>query len=109
MAHPAPETKEWKARQNLMPGPSQPKLIVIGKVQTSNTNQTPHLGETVPQGINPAILLLDLTITASGVGNTVMGWRDVRFEKPIRKDQYSSIEILWNGKKVGSAEVEDVH
>ena len=89
--------------------PSKPKLIVTGKVQTSNSNQTPHLAEHEPQGFNPKILLLDLTITASGAGSTVMGWREVRFEKPIQKDQYSSVDILWEGEHIAGAKVEDVH
>ena len=104
----APETKDWKAWQDLQP-PSKPKLIVTGKVQTSKSNQTPHLAEHEPQGFNPKILLLDLTITASGAGSTVMGRREVRFEKPIQKDQYSSVDILWEGEHIAGAKVEDVH
>jgi hypothetical protein len=109
MAMTAPKTKDWKAWQDLQPGPSQPKLIVVGQVQTSNTNQTPHLAVHAPQGFNPKILMLDLTITTSGVGNTVMSWREVRFEKKIAKDQYSSVDILWEGQPIAHAEVEDVH
>jgi len=81
---------------------------VTGQVEVTNTNQTPHLQEHVPQGFNPKILLLDLTITTSGIGNPVITWRDVRFEKNITKDQYSSVDILWNGEGVGHAEVETV-
>jgi hypothetical protein len=67
------------------------------------------LAEHVPQGINPKILLLDLTISASGAGGAVMGWRDVRFEKPIEKDQYSSVDVLWEGERIVGAKVKDVH
>jgi hypothetical protein len=110
MAKPAPKTKEWKAWQDLQPTPSKtPKLIVTGKVETSNSNQTPRLNQHAPQGINPKILLLDLTIAASGAGNAVMGWREVRFETGIVKDQYSSVDILWDGERIGHAEVETVH
>ena len=96
MANPAPKTKEFKAWQNVQPG-GKPKLIVIGKVETSNSNQTPHLSEHVPPGINPKILLVDLTITTKGVGDAVQDCRDVRFEKPITRDQYSHVDILWEG------------
>ena len=108
MAYSVPETTDWKAWQDLQPGPGRPKLIVTGKVQTTNTNQTPHLAEKVPQGINPKILLLDLTITSSGIGNDVLSWKGVRLEKNIQKDQYSSIEIFFGGESVGTATVETV-
>jgi hypothetical protein len=108
MANSAPSTQNWKAWQNLQPV-GKPKLIVTGQVQTSNSNQTPNLAEHVPQGINPKILLLDLTITTSGIGNTVMSWRDVRFEREIAKDQYTSVDILWAGQVVKQITVETVH
>ena len=99
MANPAPKTKDFKAWQNVQPG-GKPKLIVIGMVETSNTNQTPGLSEHVPQGINPKIPLIE------GVGNTVMGWRDVRFEKPITRDQYSNVDMLWEGNIIEHLKVE---
>ena len=105
MANPAPKTRDFKAWQNVQPG-GKPKLIVIGKVETSNSNQTPGLSEHVPQGINPKILLIDLTITTKGKGGTVMGWRDVRFEKPITRDQYSNVDILWDGNIIEHLKVE---
>ncbi|MFZ1884395.1 MAG: hypothetical protein WAU53_12555 [Rhodoplanes sp.] len=107
MPNPAPKTQKWKAWQNLQP-PGPPRLIVTGQVEISNTNQTPQLREHVPQGINPKILLLDLTITSSGVGNDVITWREVRFEKQIIKDQHSSIDVLWDGQNIGRANVETV-
>jgi hypothetical protein len=105
MANPAPKTKDFKAWQNVIPG-GRPKLIVIGKVQTSNTNQTPHLEEHTPQGINPKILLLDLTITTKDVGDALQDWRDVRFEKSITRDQYSNVDILWDGNIIEHLKVE---
>lgn len=104
MENPAPRTKDFKAWQNVQPG-GKPKLIVIGMVETSNTNQTPGLSEHVPQGINKKILLLDLTITTRGAGTTMMGWRDVRFETQIARDQYSHVDILWEGKVIHHLEV----
>jgi hypothetical protein len=94
-----PNTRDWKAWQNLQPV-GKPKLIVTGQVETSNSNQTPKLSRHEPQGINPKILLLDLTITTSGIGNTVMGWRDVRYEESITKDQFSEVDVLWEGNVI---------
>jgi hypothetical protein len=108
MTSSAPNTQNWKAWQNLQPM-AKTQLIVIGQVETSNSNQTPHLREHVPQGTNPKILLLDLAMEASGVGSTVMSWRDVRFEKDITKGQHSSITILWQGQSIAQQDVEDVH
>ena len=108
MAYAAPKTRNWKAWQDLQPGPGKPKLIVTGEVEVSNTNQTPHLKEHVPPGINPEILMLDLTITSSGVGNDVMTWKEVRFEKNIKKDQYSNIDILWEGDVIAQVAVKTV-
>jgi hypothetical protein len=105
MASAAPNTKDWKAWQDLQPVRPQPRLFVTGEVQTSNSNQTPELTERTPSGINPAILQLQLTIVTRGTGNTVMGWRTARFEKDIKKDQYSSVEIFWESDKIAGAEV----
>ncbi len=108
MANPAPQTKDWPAWQDLQPGPPKPRFHVIGQVQTSSTNQTPKLSEHVPQGINPKILMLDLTITASGKGDMLMSWREVSFFKSIERDQYSNVDILWDGGRIESLEVQDV-
>jgi hypothetical protein len=89
----SPTTRNWKAWQNLQP-PGPPRLIVTGEVQTTNDNQTPNLQEHTPQGINEKILLLDLTITTSGTGGAVLGWKPVRFQKNIKPNQYSSVDVL---------------
>ena len=81
---------------------------MVGQVQTSSTNETPQLSEHVPQGINPKIFLLDLTITASGKGDMLMSWQEVRFFASIERDQYSNVDILWDGKRIESLEVQDV-
>jgi hypothetical protein len=108
MANPAPKTKDWHAWQDLQPGPAKPRLHVVGQVQKSSTNQTPKLSEHVPQGINPKILQLDLTLAASGQGDALMSWQEVRFFKSIERDQYSNVEIFWDGKRIESLEVKDV-
>jgi hypothetical protein len=107
MSKSLPNTKNWKAWQNLQP-PGPPRLTVTGEVETTNSNQTPHLSEASPQGINPEILLLDLSITTAGTGLTVIAWKQVTFAKEISKDQYSSVDIFSSGEPAGSAQVETV-
>jgi hypothetical protein len=111
MTKPTIKTRNWKAWQNLQPpiGPTV-RMTVTGEFESTNSNQTARLTEHRPQGINPAILLLDLTVSTSGVGNDVVQWRDVgTFKKDIRKNQYTEVEILWEGQPVGKAKVESVH
>lgn len=108
MADSAPKTQNWKAWQDLQPGPGSPKLLVTGRVEVTNTNQAARLKERVPQGINPRILMLDLTITSSGPGNTVTTWKDARFETGIEKNQYSNVDILWEGKNIAHIDVKTV-
>jgi len=66
------------------------------------------LQEHVPAGFNPKILLLDLTITPSGAGNDVLGWKPVRFEKKIDANQYSTVEVLSAGNGIAKIKVETV-
>jgi hypothetical protein len=96
--------KAWEDRQ----GPGGPTLHVTCEVETSNSNQTPQLKEAVPQGINPAILILDLSITSTGIGNPVMGWKQAKFEKKVSAGQYTSVDIHSNGQSVCTCKVEIV-
>jgi hypothetical protein len=105
MARPAPKTKNWKAEVLINPGGGGYRLVVRGEVEVANTNETPHLAEQHPQGINPKILLLDLTITSHGEGKPVMTWKEVRFEKKVTSDQYTSVDILWEGKSIADIKV----
>lgn len=103
------ENKEWKAWINLMPPPPF-QLIVTGKVRTTAGNKVPHLAEASPQGINPKILILDLTIVQQGdVGTTDFEFRDARFEKPAEKGQYTQVAIRYGGEAVATIEVEEAH
>lgn len=56
-------TKEWSAWCDTMP-PGPPRLHVRGKVEFTTGGYKAELVRAEPQGINPAILLLDLMITA---------------------------------------------
>jgi hypothetical protein len=105
MAGKAPQTQNWEAQEIMNPGGGGYRLDVAGEVEVGNTNETPHLSEHAPQGFNPAILMLDLTITAQGIGNTVMTWKKVRFEKPVAAHQYSDVEVLSHGTRVATMKV----
>jgi hypothetical protein len=73
---------------------SERKLTVTGEVETRRSNETPGLVEASPQGINPDILILDVTIATDGAGNDVMAWKEVvPFVKPISRRQYTHVTI----------------
>lgn len=93
----APTTKGWEAWLNKMPM-SPHSILVTGQVETTAGNMTPELAKASPQGINPNILLLDLSLkTSSGVGTAVMGFKQARFdEKPAAAD-YTEVHIRYEG------------
>lgn len=95
---PCPEMSDFNAWIDVQPpGPS--RLIVVGKVVTNGGNLVPHLSERGPQGINPAILILDLTISdTGGVGTSDVAPRDVRFEKAAKKGDYDNVDIHFEGE-----------
>ncbi|MFA3919097.1 hypothetical protein [Ruegeria hyattellae] len=103
-----PNTKDFAAWINLMPG-SDPKLIVVGKVETSADNMHPKLTRTVPQGANPTIFLLDLTIEQVGVGSEVIGYRETRHEEHASKGQYFHVAIMWEGTQILQLNVSEAH
>ncbi|BCG76537.1 hypothetical protein [Mesorhizobium sp. 113-3-3] len=91
----APANRKWKAWINVMPGAS-PAIHVTGEVETRAGNLVPKLKMTVPQGINPAILMLDLTIVKKGdVGTDDVAYRKVAYRKPARKGQYTEVDIFY--------------
>ena len=85
------------------------KLTVTAEIEVGSTAETPKLAETVPQGINPQILLLDLTIEGGGIGADVMTWKSARFEKEVSENQHQSVEILVDGNSLASATVQVIH
>lgn len=72
-------------------------LIVVGQVLTSASNLLPKLTTTASRSINPAILLLDLTIEDSGSnGAQADDFRGVRFE--IEPSPVELVKIFWEGE-----------
>ncbi len=109
MAGSAPETSNWKAVEDRQPPGA--RLRVTGTVTTTMSNQDPRLTKANPQGINPSILLLDLTIETTGdVGSAVMGKPEVQYREDITAGQYSSVEIRYEGRSLASIDhIEVVH
>ena len=102
MALGAPNTRNWKAVEMSDLAGANPRLTVSGEVEVSASNLTPQL-EIIhtPQGINPTILLLDLTITSDGgYGDQIMIWKPVRYERSTSGDQYTDVDILFEGDAV---------
>lgn len=104
-----PKTSDFSAWINVMP-PSPSNIIVAGKVETKMGNLLPKLTERVPQGINSAILILDLTIEQDGeFGTTDVVMRDARFEKLAERGQYQTVEIYSGDDKCISLDVSEAH
>jgi hypothetical protein len=110
MAVRAPNTRNWKAWEDRQPGPEKIiKLIVTGEVEVSRTNDTPELKVAAPQGINPKILLLNLSINSPGApGGEQMTWKEVRFEKAVSAGEYTNVSILWEGNEIANCKVKVV-
>ncbi len=105
----APKTKEWSAWIDLMPV-NKPTLHVTGQVETSASNVQPKLAEAEPQGINPSILILVLTLENSGGdGSTAFAFHEARYEKPAKKGQYTEVHIRFAKDVIQKISVTEAH
>jgi hypothetical protein len=96
---PAPNTRNWKANEIPDFVGRTYSLVVTGDVEVNATNKTPKLSVHNPQGINPSILLLDLKIVSSGgFGGALMHYKQVIFKKRTSGNQYSEVDILFDGR-----------
>lgn len=81
-------------------------LVVSGEVEVSDTSKRPRLTEASPQGINNNILILDLAVDSSGIGEQTMGWAKAEFTKAVStRGQYHEVSIRNGSETVGSAKV----
>lgn len=88
-------TKNWSAWLNLMPG-SQPTFHVKGEVTCPTSGYTARLASLTPQGINPAIYLLELRVTPPAPSTPVL---EVETDVPIyyqevTDQRYTDVTIL---------------
>jgi hypothetical protein len=82
------------------------KLEVTGEAYVPTTNTVATLKEAIPQGISDKILILELTLTASGIGGDAFIWKKIeKFEKPISARQYDEIDIHFKGASIAKVKV----
>ena len=95
----APNTQNWKANEIPDFTGHRYLLVVSGDVQVTATNLTPKLTVHVPQGTNPRILMLDLTIVSSGgLGGQIVFYKSVHYKKVTSGNKYDEVDILFGGK-----------
>ena len=105
---PTPPNKDWEAFENRQPivDPKGFPFFVIGKVQTNSGSIQPVLKKKEPQGINPADLLLVLTLEDGGGGTDDINYRDARYDEYVEKGQYNTVTILFEDSIVANLKVE---
>ena len=98
---PAPSTRNWTANELPDFAGGHYHVEVKGEVQTSATNYMPKLSYRNPQGINPRILMLDLTIekTAEFGGQVVM-FHKADYSRPTTGNEYDEADILFEGQVI---------
>ena len=90
----------WVSQGTLDPS----SFIVIGQVETNAGYLVPKLKEAVPQGFNPRVLILDLTIENTGnAGDAAVLYRDTRYESEITL--YNEVQIMYEGELLISLDV----
>jgi hypothetical protein len=90
----------WRAVQNNMP-PGPATLTVTGRCTFPTTGYKVTLREAVPQGFNPAILLLKKTVRKpTGITLPVVTTIKVRYVKKNVKIKYTNVTILPEGTTV---------
>jgi hypothetical protein len=102
------ETRNWSAVHTTNFAGGDGKLTVSGEVQTLNSSEVPALAEANPQGINDQILLVDLTVSSSGIGADVLGWATATLIKPGGPNDYASVMIT-SGDETVDVEVVVLH
>lgn len=100
--------KSLKAIANLQP-PGPFELRVKAKVTVDNPGQRARLEPTVPQGINPRILLLDVIVDQlPGIWPQVQTDTDAIYTDPDYDGDFSKVTVLY-GNASRSEDVQIVH
>jgi hypothetical protein len=90
------QCRDWHAWLNTMP-PKPDVLYVVGDVLVNNPGVQPHLTMREPQGSNPTIIILDLTLVQKpGTWPEVKTCASARFDRviPPKGPNYSAVEIF---------------
>jgi hypothetical protein len=103
------KTSDWNAWNDVMP-PKPDHFHITGKVEVAHAGITPALRERVPQGIDPAVIILDLMLhEKSGPSIPTVQVKDVRLDKELAAGQkYSKASIHCEGEELASLPVGDV-
>ncbi|MBP33168.1 hypothetical protein [Methylobacterium sp.] len=103
------KTKDWSAEdaaENFAGGGR--KLTVKGMVEVPTTNSEPHLAKAVSPGINPTIRLLELSVTAEGVGGEAFTWKPVHYAEALEGDGFTQVEITMGGQNLATIDVQRI-
>lgn len=99
-------TRDWYAWINLMPG-APSRLYVTGTVITRTPVASVELVPAVPQGINPAQLILDLRLGANSPLQVVTE-TPVRYEQAAQQGQYTTVAIRYRNAVEAVVSVDEV-
>jgi len=103
------EPMTWAAWVNNMPMQTR-SLHVAGQVLVPNPGIIPRLQRAVPQGFNPAVLLLDLVQhQLPGIWPQVVVPRDVDYVEEPYGDHHTTVSIVSGTYQVATVEIEEVH
>jgi hypothetical protein len=95
-----PETLEWAAWENRMPGGPR-ALHVTGDIVLPHAGFEVTLAPMTPQGFNPAILMLELTLAEQpGAHAQAIETRGVRYDVSPYGGGYTAISILHEGEVI---------
>lgn len=104
------KSKGWYAWINSMP-PGLNTFHVVGDVYVGNPGIQAELAFRVPQGINPAILLLDLhLVQRPGMWVQKMTWVQARYDRVLvpRSERYKRVEVFLNDQPIAKMDVHEV-
>lgn len=88
------DSRDWSAKEGTDFAGGNRQLTVLGEVQVGGGNEEPVLTRATPQGINPTVLILDLSTRTTGdVGHDALLWLPARYEEAVEAGQYQQVEI----------------
>ena len=101
-------TREWKAWVNKMP-PGPQSFHVIGSVQAPTPGYEVKMKRAVPQGINPAQLILDLELVPKPGGwPDVLTWLPAEYVERPYHDSFKEVAIRCKGEILKVIPIEEV-